>query len=539
MAENIDKSNWYDRAKIILGSVATISASMIGLYFTWSQNEHAKLAKEIEITKSITESPELGLNKLDLSMAYLESISDNDMYRRIISSLPEEKKASILSRTLYRAISIKDYRTIQRIMEVIRPLEIHPNTRKQLPLEAATIQNDLELMETLIENGFDPIREPYGIKLDGLMALKRASEYGFVKLIKYLLEKGINPNETNDHEGKSTPLHYAVANYKVDSIRTLISGGADLSILDHQGKTPLIVNLSRDFSENALRGEEGDQLGVFLLKMSANPNDFIHRPVFSSSAEKYGSALELAVASNYEKTFSFLLKGVAPIGTIWGESEKNHIAFLVIQYGHKKMLEKLLEQEMNPNDIRSSKGNSLLHNSAGYYPEIVKILTNAGVDPNARGNNNMTPMISWFDFPFAAISTEFIEERVPQIIKSLYVVIAAGGDVNLHDKNNNTVLCYAARFDNEQLLDVLLNAGGALVDKICDDNQTALEISVARCNVDNVSYLTSYKPELAHIRAENLINIAQESVDYFKKIDSYNENCESTLNFLKRNVLKN
>ncbi|MEM6594157.1 MAG: ankyrin repeat domain-containing protein [Pseudomonadota bacterium] len=77
---------------------------------------------------------------------------------------------------------------------------------------------------------------------DLLLALALAATCGRSEVAKLLLAAGANPNRYNPPGGHShcTPLHSAVATRSLETVKALIEGGADLSIIDiHHKATAL------------------------------------------------------------------------------------------------------------------------------------------------------------------------------------------------------------------------------------------------------------------------------------------------------------
>lgn len=61
------------------------------------------------------------------------------------------------------------------------------------------------------------------------------------KLVKELLEQGINPNETDDW-ANVTPLHYAVLNDSLEIASLLLAAGANINARDRiDQETPLDI----------------------------------------------------------------------------------------------------------------------------------------------------------------------------------------------------------------------------------------------------------------------------------------------------------
>ena len=57
-----------------------------------------------------------------------------------------------------------------------------------------------------------------------------------IKLVKYFLNKKLNPNDLNN-DGQ-TPLHFALKEGNKEIIELLIKNGADINIKDNEGKKP-------------------------------------------------------------------------------------------------------------------------------------------------------------------------------------------------------------------------------------------------------------------------------------------------------------
>jgi len=77
-----------------------------------------------------------------------------------------------------------------------------------------------------------------------LVALTAVAFYGMVDMVKFLLDKGVEPNgypSTNSgFHSHATPLHQAVWSGSLDTVRILVEAGADLNAADKiYGGTPL------------------------------------------------------------------------------------------------------------------------------------------------------------------------------------------------------------------------------------------------------------------------------------------------------------
>jgi len=119
-------------------------------------------------------------------------------------------------------------------------------------LFAAAVGGDLARVKQLVVGcGADPNIQ----NKDGWTPLHYAAWQGHHKVVELLLEHGANPNiQKNDGETPlhftvdrcllnkygRTPLHFTVSRYHhVDMVRVLLDHGADPTIRDNKGRTPL------------------------------------------------------------------------------------------------------------------------------------------------------------------------------------------------------------------------------------------------------------------------------------------------------------
>lgn len=90
----------------------------------------------------------------------------------------------------------------------------------------------LEILTLLLDNGADINKPSHGIS--PLIFAANTPEEGGVTILKYLLEKGANPN-VQDFQG-STPLFVANFADNKETIKLLIDSGADTTIRNNSGK---------------------------------------------------------------------------------------------------------------------------------------------------------------------------------------------------------------------------------------------------------------------------------------------------------------
>jgi hypothetical protein len=94
----------------------------------------------------------------------------------------------------------------------------------------------LDVVKSLVDLGLDPTK----VQSNGVTYLHFAAARGSVEMVRYFLEKGIDPNaKTQDGDA---PLHWAVTGYylsRAEVIECLLKAGADPQAKDSKGMTVL------------------------------------------------------------------------------------------------------------------------------------------------------------------------------------------------------------------------------------------------------------------------------------------------------------
>ena len=155
------------------------------------------------------------------------------------------------------AINIFEASATGKINNVIRQLARDPQLVNAYaedgfqPLGLASYFGHLELAKYLIKAGA-PVNSP---SRNGLKAapIQSACAAGHEKVVQMLLQLGADPNVREGN--RYTPLHAAAQNKDVGMIRTLIYGGADITLVGNDGKSPLDVAV-----------ETGDKETIAVLK---------------------------------------------------------------------------------------------------------------------------------------------------------------------------------------------------------------------------------------------------------------------------------
>lgn len=115
-----------------------------------------------------------------------------------------------------------------------------------------------------------------------------------VKLLKFLLDSGADPNITNSN--KHGPLHYAITFRNKESVEILLKKGSDPNQQDVNGNTPL------HFSAY----ENQTQIAQILLENKANPNQ---------KNKRSATPLDIALRQNNKELAMLLLQNNASVNS--------------------------------------------------------------------------------------------------------------------------------------------------------------------------------------------------------------------------------
>ena len=133
------------------------------------------------------------------------------------------------------------------------------------PLYMAALSGDINLVQLLLNHGADPAK---GARWkDGDTALHKAASGGHVDVIELLIEAGVNPNIRNTN--RETPLHHAAVFARPESVRSLLSLGADPLVL-HRGRglfgigkrPPILEIVTRDSDKHLAMIKEFLDAGI-------------------------------------------------------------------------------------------------------------------------------------------------------------------------------------------------------------------------------------------------------------------------------------
>ncbi|WP_031501066.1 ankyrin repeat domain-containing protein [Bryobacter aggregatus] len=109
-----------------------------------------------------------------------------------------------------------------------------PGKEGTTPLAEAALKGDLESVRALVERG----ARPNAISRSGTQPIHDAALGDNAEVIRMLVAKGADVNARTRDENQ-TPLHVAAAMGKMKAVEALVALGADLTLKDAKGQTPL------------------------------------------------------------------------------------------------------------------------------------------------------------------------------------------------------------------------------------------------------------------------------------------------------------
>ena len=271
---------------------------------------------------------------------------------------------------------------------------------------------------------------------DGLKTtpLHYAALYGSAATVRVLLAAGADPNARDLQDNTALIL----AAYDVSKTRSLVEAGAAVNVHNHVGQTPLLIAAS----------SQGNAASVeYLLSKGADPK---------ARNTLGGGALIDATAYGDTPTMRALLAaGADPRAK---DSARFSTLMNAVTSQEDGPVEMLLEAGVEVNAANTFGGmvkngplalvglTPLMFATPYGPPRTVEKLLAAGAHVNAVDIRKMSPLM-------LAVSTDYAN---PQTVRCL---IKAGADVNQKDRNGESVLDWAKKFGNPEIIGALAQAG--------------------------------------------------------------------------------
>jgi ankyrin repeat protein len=285
---------------------------------------------------------------------------------------------------------------------------LHANTK----LLVAASKGDIEEIRAQIAQGGNVDHQ----NSRGWNAMHFAAHRGYTEIIQLLFEHGMNANSVTA-QGE-TPLFLA-ARGKADSVRLLLSFGADVTLNPSYGETVL---------ERAVASDNLMTISLLLKKGAA----------LAAGQMRADGALLMAVNRGRHTLTELLLEDRAELNPPENEFDLLESA---IQTGNAPLLHQLLNHGISPRQLPSD-GNMSLLSLAGRRgnESMVKLLLESGADPTVQDDNGKTPLHEAADWGSK---------------ESVQMLIDFGGSVSVRDKDGYTPLHAAAKGGHSEIIEIL------------------------------------------------------------------------------------
>ena len=338
------------------------------------------------------------------------------------------------------------------------------------PLQTAAEAGQVDIMELLIRQGGD-----VNLLRFGRTALHLAALRGHDSSLRLLIQSGADVNLGRDE----TPLILAARCGKAACVRTLINAGADVHRRDtgnhtalsraelgkHHEYINLLVEAGVNFDDKdevtslLLFARGGIGVGVGTVEADVNAQDVNGR-----------TALHSAVQMDLQQV---VLDSLIKLGAK---------ANIIDEYGYTPLLTAVQKEQINCVSTLISAGadvnyrSPLLEASKRGSSEIVKFLIDSGANVNVTDSHGNSPIIhiAKEGKDKYTIGLSLANVKHPHSHRTcLGLLLEAGADVNMANKDGSTALLQATVLGNDTSMKVLLQAG-ADVNKKDTSGMTAL-----------------------------------------------------------------
>lgn len=256
--------------------------------------------------------------------------------------------------------------------------------------------------------------------------------------------------------GGNTALHRACDMTHADKIRALLDFGADPNLVNDYGQRAL----DELIDNYTYRMTDAPELVAALLQKGASPD-------ISPVAEIQEGPLHRAAQYGHCRSVELMLQHNAMVdGYSRGFSPKTAL-LLAAEHGHATVAAALLEKGANPLKT-DGQGRNALHLAAhnGNEALVTLLLAQKGVDANATD-----------DIGRSALHHACLREKDD----AAKILLAAGADADLYDKNGFTPLQLAIQMGNTDILSVFAEWQGGKADwnaRTAEKQESLLHLAV-------------------------------------------------------------
>lgn len=342
----------------------------------------------------------------------------------------------------------------QEIQKEDNPVLLLSRRDKQnmTPLHYAVENNHIEIVRFLLEKGVNPNYS----SSTGLTALHLAAMRGDVPMCQLLVDNGATTDVLA--EGNKTPLFLAATNDRPLIVGFLLDQGAGIEDRDVEGNSPLlgavdsgsveVVRLLLDRGAD-LASRNNDDRNVLHMAVLSKNADVLQLLLSVKDSDRLinrkdcdgDTPLHHAARNAFLDIVQILLKhGARASAKNSSEETTLHAA---CRYNFPNVVREIVRQDARLVNETDMHWNTPLHAAAqGGFSETAAILVEAGADLEAKNYYEWTPLtVACKNGDFDTVSN----------------LLGAGASVNSVDKMKNRPLHIAAQFGNEAVVKLLLS----------------------------------------------------------------------------------
>ena len=280
------------------------------------------------------------------------------------------------------------------------------------------------------------------------------------------------PDINAQNTSGETALHVAVRDRQIMAIKKLLAFGADMSLKNKNGETP--VNVAEQY---------GPTLIVTLL---------------NGQAERNKDFLQAAHDGKFEE-----IKGSLSNDAQFNARDKNGQTALHIAAakGHEEIAEHLLNEYFADVHAKDNDGNTALHlaATAGKF-DVVKFLLELGADPSLQNHKGKTSAgsaeenshISDYLKEQIQLNLNFLQAVHEEKYEKIKIFLTQGAQINTRDEKGQTALHIAAAMGNRKILDHLLCELDSDTNAQDHEGNTALHVAAAKGDAETAFDLLNF-----------------------------------------------
>lgn len=331
--------------------------------------------------------------------------------------------------------------------------------------------------------------------------LTEAAANGDLATMKELLAKGANVNERNSFG--MTPLAFAVRRYQLGAVRLLTENGADPSLFDRYGWTPL--TLADDFAKMGMYRSYSGQPGITPEEGAEISKAMIAllEPGFSAKTTDSEGNTAITAAACYTNS-SGIWRGRERGGDINHQRPDGMTALMLAITSKPENARLDVARSFDPKTGKETKSSRAA--------ATVRALLSSGANKDLRNRDGKTALdlakerndaeiIAILSPEASARDSVKLDQKLLQGIgagdaEKVRSAIEAGADVNQVNRSGNTPLMNAAAQGSLPIVKLLLEKGADLNQKSIQSGYNATYFSASAQQPEVLEYLISQGGEL-------------------------------------------